>query len=96
MATSTSTIVNEMDALPSSQDRPIPLQSPIRGSSEPFEAVTGHVVEIKESWKSPRINTYRLAAIFYAFIIFGMNDGSYGALVPYVGNQISSESNIGC
>jgi fucose permease len=45
---------------------------------------TGHVVRTKERWNNPRINTYRLAAIFFAFIVFGMNDASYGALIPYV------------
>ncbi|KAL9015166.1 MAG: hypothetical protein Q9173_000197 [Seirophora scorigena] len=45
---------------------------------------TGAVVDAFERWDSPRINTYRLAAIFFAFLNFGMNDGSYGSLVPYV------------
>ncbi|KAL8695171.1 MAG: hypothetical protein Q9218_000339 [Villophora microphyllina] len=37
-----------------------------------------------ERWNRPRINKYRLAAVFFAFLNFGMNDGSYGALVPYI------------
>lgn len=74
----------EMDVLPSPKDQPIPLQTPVRGSSEPPASITSHIVKTKERWNSPRINTYRLAAIFFAFIIFGMNDGSYGALVPYI------------
>ena len=41
-------------------------------------------VEVVQRWNHPRINTWRLAAIFFAFIAFGMNDGSYGALLPYV------------
>lgn len=95
MATGTSTMVMEMDVLPSPKDQPIPLQTPVRGSSEPPASITSHIVKTKERWNSPRINTYRLAAIFFAFIIFGMNDGSYGALVPYVGIQTSSESYTG-
>ena len=45
---------------------------------------TGRVVVARERWNKPRINTWRLAATFFAFINFGMNDASYGALVPYV------------
>lgn len=43
-----------------------------------------NVVAIQETWRYPRINTYRLAAIFFAFINFGMGDASYGALIPFV------------
>lgn len=43
-----------------------------------------NVVGIQQTWKHPRINTWRLAAVFYAFINFGMNDACYGALIPYV------------
>lgn len=82
------TTVTEIAPLPSVEDKPIPLQTPILEISRP---VTSHVVETKQRWNSPRINTYRLAANFFAFIVFGMNDGSYGALVPYVCNQLSSE-----
>ena len=89
----TSTTVIEMSAPPSSKDQPIALQPPNCGSSELPGPVASHVVETKQRWNSPRINTYRLASIFFAFIGFGMNDGSYGALIPYVGNQSSSPSN---
>ncbi len=57
---------------------------------EPFGQGTGLVVDALERWDRPRINTYRLAAIFFAFLIFGMNDGSYGALVPYVRPKLAS------
>ena len=83
----TSTTVIEMATLPYSKDQTIALQTPIRGSSELPGPVATHVVETKQRWNSPRINTYRLAAIFFAYIMLGMNDGSYGALIPYVGNQ---------
>ena len=86
----TTTNVIEMVASPSSRDQPIALQTPTRASSELPPPVASHVVETKQRWNSPRINTYRLASIFLAFVAFGMNDGSYGALVPYVGNQSSS------
>lgn len=42
------------------------------------------VVIFREKWNHPRINTWRLAAIFFAFLNFGLNDASYGALLPYV------------
>ena len=42
------------------------------------------VVISREKWNHPRINTWRLAAIFFAFFNFGLNDASYGALLPYV------------
>ncbi|KAF4976131.1 hypothetical protein FZEAL_7150 [Fusarium zealandicum] len=35
-----------------------------------------------ERWNSPPINRYRTAATFWSFLVVGMNDGSYGALVP--------------
>ncbi|KAI4152892.1 MAG: hypothetical protein LQ341_000609 [Variospora aurantia] len=49
-----------------------------------FEEDTGAAVDVLQRWNYPRINIYRLAAIFFAFLNFGMNDGSYGALVPYI------------
>ena len=92
----TSTTIIEMGALPPPKDQPIPLQTRIRGSSELPRPVASHVVQTKQRWNSPRINTYRLAAVFFSFINFGMNDGSYGALIPYVRNQSSSRSDSEC
>ena len=87
----TSTTVIEMNAPPSSKDHPIPLQTPHCGYTEvPRPGI--QVVETKQRWNDPRVNTYRLAAIFFAFITFGMNDGSYGALIPYVSNRLSSQA----
>ncbi|KAI4272739.1 MAG: hypothetical protein LQ337_005094 [Flavoplaca oasis] len=57
---------------------------PIQITLDPFGQANGQAVEAWERWDRPRINTYRLAAIFFAFLVFGMNDGSYGALVPYI------------
>jgi len=61
-----------------------------RPSTPPSGAVPA--VQARERWNKPRANTWRLAAIFFAFIVFGMNDASYGALVPYVCLYISSSS----
>ena len=43
-----------------------------------------NAVEALAQWNKPRENIYRLASIFFAFINFGMNDASYGPLLPYV------------
>ena len=43
-----------------------------------------NVTGIQETWKYPRINTWRMASIFFAFINFGMGDAAYGALIPFV------------
>ena len=37
-----------------------------------------------QTWNSPRINMYRLPATFWAFVIMGMNDATYGAIIPYL------------
>ena len=62
-----------------SDDSPTEPQGPTNASSS-----ARHVVTKRERWNDPRINTWRLSAVFYAFIVFGMNDASYGALIPYV------------
>ena len=41
-------------------------------------------VAVLEQWNRPRINMYRTFATFYSFIILGMNDAAYGALIPYL------------
>ena len=37
-----------------------------------------------ETWNYPRINMYRVGATFWSFVIMGMNDAAYGALIPYL------------
>ncbi|KAL8953892.1 MAG: hypothetical protein Q9222_000266 [Ikaeria aurantiellina] len=72
----------------SSKDAAIPLQDQSKPAQRaplaPFEQGNSLTVDALQRWDRPRINTYRLAAIFFAFLNFGMNDGSYGALVPYI------------
>lgn len=41
-------------------------------------------VEQLERWNNPPENKYGVAATFYAFLVFGLNDASYGALIPYL------------
>ncbi|KAL9104718.1 MAG: hypothetical protein Q9163_000396 [Psora crenata] len=43
-----------------------------------------NAVEALTRWNHPRINTWRLATIFFAFVNFGMNDACYGPLLPYI------------
>lgn len=84
-------------ALPSQKVKAIPLPDttlPSHGSSESPRlgttfSGTGPMVPARERWNNPRMNTWRLAAIFFAFIVFGMNDASYGALIPYVCHWLS-------
>ncbi|KAL8710351.1 MAG: hypothetical protein Q9220_005121 [cf. Caloplaca sp. 1 TL-2023] len=70
------------------KDTAIPLQDRSNTVQQaplaPFLDGNSLTVGVLPRWDRPRINTYRLAAIFFAFLNFGMNDGSYGALVPYV------------
>ena len=40
--------------------------------------------DVVEAWNYPRKNVYRVSATFYSFIIMGMNDAAYGALIPYL------------
>ena len=91
-ATELQPISPEQAALPIPRRSSIPPQNEVfppneRLSGRPSSIFsgTGHVLRTKERWNNPKINTYRLAAIFYAFIIFGMNDAALGALIPYVG-----------
>ncbi|TKA33749.1 hypothetical protein B0A50_00585 [Salinomyces thailandicus] len=37
-----------------------------------------------ETWRSPSGNMYKLFATFWAFTIMGMNDATYGAIIPYL------------
>ncbi|KAF8421639.1 MFS transporter [Tirmania nivea] len=38
----------------------------------------------RQTWNNPPINKWRILAAFYSFIIMGMNDSAYGALIPYL------------
>lgn len=88
----TATTIIEMPATPTNQQNGSSALTQI--PLEPFAQANGQVVQARERWNRPRINTYRLAAIFFAFLVFGMNDGSYGALVPYVRPNTPSPQRI--
>lgn len=55
------------------QDRNETLPSPSTASSDQVE-----------KWNSPRINLYRFPAVLWAFTVAGMNDATYGAIIPYL------------
>lgn len=48
------------------------------------EKPPSHAVEALQRWNTPSINMWRVFATFWSFFVLGMNDGSYGALIPYV------------
>lgn len=37
-----------------------------------------------ERWNFPRRNVYKVGAAFWALVVAGMNDASYGAIIPYL------------
>jgi fucose permease len=41
-------------------------------------------VPVLQKWNNPRINMFRVFATFYSFVILGLNDAAYGALIPYM------------
>ena len=93
------TTVSQIETLPSEpqqaalnpgKGQSLPLQDlspPGRTLTDLNEPEPRHVVNVQETWHNPRINTWRLAGVFFAFINFGMNDASYGACIPYVSKQ---------
>lgn len=56
-----------------SQDRNETLPSPSIASMDQVE-----------KWNYPRINLYRFPAVNWAFAVAGMNDATYGAIIPYL------------
>lgn len=48
-----------------------------------------NAVEALQRWNDPPENKWKVLATFWSFLILGMNDGSYGALVPFVGHLLS-------
>lgn len=52
--------------------------------NETLPSPVSATVEQVQSWNSPRINLYRIPATFWSFTVMGMNDGTYGAIIPYL------------
>lgn len=87
----------ELSPLPSKPKNVFGAETPNSGSNSDSERVLGtsnvrdeveqppgNAVEALQRWNNPRINILRVLATFWSFLVVGMNDGSYGALVPYV------------
>ena len=81
LAAKIQSLPSEAEANRSSPEHVLSYLSESNPDSEPGIV---EVVIPRNKWNNPRINTWRLAAIFFAFFNFGLNDASYGALLPYV------------
>ncbi|KAG9635385.1 MFS general substrate transporter, partial [Aureobasidium melanogenum] len=53
-----------------------------RNETLPSPTVASH--DALERWNAPRSNLYRTLAAFMGFAIMGMNDATYGAIIPYL------------
>ena len=80
--------LHEQTPTNSAASTPLQTQSvpPIEGGPrENKEEVQGETSYSNlEQWNSSRVNIYRYLSIIFSFIILGMNDSVYGALIPYV------------
>lgn len=65
------------------EDRDETLPSPTTAPAEQLEV-----------WNSPKINMYRVFATFWSFTVMGMNDASYGPLIPYLEQYYDLNYNI--
>lgn len=52
--------------------------------NESLPSPTTAPIDQAELWYTPRINLWRVFATFFAFTLMGMNDASYGPLIPYL------------
>lgn len=52
--------------------------------NETLPSPTTTATDKVETWNNPRRNVYKVAATFWAFTIMGMNDATYGAIIPYL------------
>lgn len=56
----------------------------ILNDGEP-EAQSPHpTFRVQESWNNPRSNILKTISCFWSLLVVGMNDGSYGALIPSI------------
>ncbi|KAG9248032.1 major facilitator superfamily domain-containing protein [Calycina marina] len=61
------------------------LESGIRPNNEKVDSSNVTTGEL-EKWNGSKTNVYRYLATLFSFIIMGMNDAAYGALIPYLEN----------
>ena len=69
---------------------PIVNELPANGPSSPSLVPEDNL----SRWNEPRINISRTLAACFGFIIMGMNDAAYGALIPYVRSQYPTPSSL--
>ncbi len=71
-----------------------PLQ-PLNGAQDvESERPSSNVVQVKQRWNQPRVNIWRLIAVFLTFFNLGANDASYG--VGFAVSSSSSSSSSSC
>ncbi len=68
----------------------IPLQPLNGGQDVESEGPVSNVVQVKQRWNQPRVNIWRLMAVFLTFFNLGANDASYG--VGFALSSFSSSS----
>ncbi|KAM0130476.1 hypothetical protein ACHAP3_007342 [Botrytis cinerea] len=88
MATTTLTEV-ELQAFPNTSSPWVPNTGVVQSESDPEDirqdtTPPTNAVEVLQKWNYPPKNVYRVGASFWSFFLMGMNDGSYGALIPYL------------
>ena len=52
--------------------------------NETLPSPTTAAADLVQSWNHPRINVYRVCATFWSFVVMGLNDATYGAIIPYL------------
>ncbi|KAK7192506.1 MFS transporter [Paraphaeosphaeria sporulosa] len=61
-------------------------QTPIRDNNDPAEFLPqpSTTVSVIERWNHPKSNIAKTGATFFAFLLMGANDASYGVMIPYI------------
>ncbi|KAA8645094.1 MFS transporter [Aspergillus tanneri] len=70
--------------LQSARERPVAAADEILESQRDADGELHGSELALEKWNEPVINAWRVLAAFFSFIVVGANDGTYGALVPYL------------
>ena len=52
--------------------------------NETLPSPTTAPAEVLQAWNKPRANVYRVCATFWSFVVMGLNDATYGAIIPYL------------
>jgi hypothetical protein len=59
---------------------------PIQANNDPAEFLPqpSTTVSVVERWNHPKANIAKTGATFFAFLMMGANDASYGVMIPHV------------